>query len=389
MRARPLLVNIWLVLKVQVLSFHDDHQPKGSRRLQPLRGPSAQLLSASLLFLAGCGTTELSATRLLDDDRISLGGDPETQPKPLTPTLTVADGTLRDHCGAPVLLRGVNDLFGWDSPANGLTWIGQIAQTGANAVRVVWRQDRPASDLDPILTSLASEGMLAVVELHVRDETLEEDVAIAAMIDVWTSDAMLSVLSKHARSTVVEFWSGRSSSEASIWQPLHAQALVDLRAAGIVAPIAVRSPTWRNDTAVSVPAQRAVLDADPLSNSMVSFTLWNSDHEVLEEYLRALADAEIPSFISEFSGYRSLTCPEEATEINEVLGLATEYQAGWFAWSWGGVSNLACPTGPLEMTLDGTLDGLFSWGRSVALAHPQGISRTSIPVRSLTLDECP
>lgn len=364
--------------------------PRDVPRWLPLIGGRLTLFaSACLCALSGCGTVDLSATRLLDDDKISLGGAPETEPKPLSPTLTVIDGTLRDHCGAPVLLRGVNELFAWDSPEKGLAWIGQIAQTGANAIRVVWRQDQAPSGLEPILTSIADEGMLAIIELHLRDETLEEGVATAAMVDAWTSAAMLSVLSAHARSTVVEFWSGRSSSEPSVWQPLHAQAIIDLRNAGIVAPIAVRSPTWRSDVSVSVPAQRAVLDADPLSNSLISFTLWKEDHEVLAEYLRALAEAEIPSFIAEFSGFRSLTCPEEATDVDGILGLATEYQAGWFAWSWGGVRNLECPTGPLDMTTDGTLEGLFSWGRTVALAHPQGISRTSIPVRTLRLDECP
>jgi hypothetical protein len=325
----------------------------------------------------------------LDDDKISLGGAPETEPKPLSPTLTVVDGTLRDHCGAPLLLRGINELFAWDSVANGVSWVEQIAQTGANAVRVVWFQDQPISALDPILTSIANEGMLAIVELHGRDETVTEEVSIAAMLDVWTSALMLSILRAHERNTVVEFWSGRSSSEPGLWQALHVQAIIDLREAGIVVPVAVRSPTWRGDVTVSIPAQRAVLDADPLSNSLVSFTLWNDDQEVLEEYLRALAEAEIPSFIAEFSGFRTLTCPEEASDIDRILGLATEYQAGWFAWSWGGVANLECSAGQLEMTTDATITGLFSWGRTVALAHPQGISRTSIPVRSLALNECP
>jgi hypothetical protein len=270
-----------------------------------------------------------------------------------------------------------------------VSWVEQIAQTGANAVRVVWLQDQPTSALDPILTSIANEGMLAVIELHGRDETLPEEMTIAAMVDSWTSASMLSVLNKHERNTVVEFWSGRSSSEPSVWQDLHAQAIIELREAGIVVPVAIRGPTWRYDTSASIPAQRAVLDADPLSNSLVSFTLWNDDQEVLEAYLGALADAEIPSFIAEFSGFRTLTCPEEASDLDRILGLSTEYQAGWFAWSWGGVNNLECSTGQLEMTTDATIAGLYSWGRDVALAHPQGISRTSIPVRSLRLDECP
>jgi mannan endo-1,4-beta-mannosidase len=304
-------------------------------------------------------------------------------------TLTVSGGMLRDHCGGPLVLRGVNELMAWTLSTEALPWIPEIAQTGANAVRVLWLSTGWPKELDAILEAIASEGMVAVFEIHEYEESVSEADALEQVVDLLTGQALLEVLIDHEKSLVIEVGTGRTSAPPEEWQENHSRALNRLRDAGLRVPISVRAPSWREDLETTISVQQALSDSDPLKNNLVNFTHWRDHQEGTEEYVLALKGAEIPAYVSEFSGYRSADCPAEATDLDAFLKLTELHQMGWFAWSWGGVKNGDCATGPLDMSLDGTLSGLFGWGRGVALSHPQGISRTSVPIRTLNLTECP
>ena len=48
---------------------------------------------------------------------------------------------LFSAAGEKVILRGVNEMFVWSNDKSGIRLLPEIAQTGANCVRLVWTEE--------------------------------------------------------------------------------------------------------------------------------------------------------------------------------------------------------------------------------------------------------
>jgi len=91
--------------------------------------------------------------------------------------------------------------------------------------------------------------------------------------------------------------------------------------------------------------------------------------------------AILPLLIGEVSGYSHTPDYGCAGQYDyaTVLAAAEESQTGWLAWSWGLAKNEYCSW--LDMTTDGTFDGLLAWGLDAAVTNENSISKTSRAVQ--------
>lgn len=337
------------------------------------------------LGTGACGDTHLYASEPLPAEQqepppVDDPDDPPgtEDPEASSPTFYVDGTTLRDRCGAEILLRGVNEMVAWSDDQSGTAELQEIAKTGANAVRIVWVSTEPASALEGAITSAEAAGLIPIVELHDGQGDFS---ALGRLVEFWTAPETVAVIGRHEQTLLVEIGGGLGDVvERDAWEEGYRAALESLRAAGIRTPVVVHAPGFGNDRARLLESGRAILDADPANNVLLALSAWTGTVEEIVVDLEALGEAGLPVFVAEFSAYSITDCPAFVFDHSSFLEATARLGVGWFAWSWGGVPNSTC-SGALDMTSDGTLAGLDGWGLEVALGDPHGISRTSDRVR--------
>jgi mannan endo-1,4-beta-mannosidase len=153
-----------------------------------------------------------------------------------------------------------------------------------------------------------------------------------------------------------------------------------MRTAAINVPLAIDAPLAGSDVETllssSAPARLA---ADPLHNLLLNVNAGGSSDtgETLATQLNRARAAILPLLIGEVSGYShtaDYSC-EGPYDYATVLAAAETTQTGWLAWSWGLAKNQYCPS--LDMTTDGTFNGLVGWGLDAAVTNENSISKTS------------
>ncbi len=359
----------------------------------------------------GCGETKLLATdylrgsMLVDSatggaDASELGSGsgapvaraPESVSRQ-TPnrSLYVEGAYLRDHCGSPLIMRGATEMVIWSEDRDGSPEFSEMAKTGANAVRIVWLLDGSPGELDVALSAANNAGLVPVLEFHDAFHDLSDAAALEEITAYLTSDEVVAVIERHEKAMVIELegkeW---TESEPAEWARLFGHAIIDLRAAGIVVPIAVHEPSWGSELAEVREHVPAALSQDPLKNSLYATAVWDGYINRLRETIELLGDEGVALYISGFSGFEAYRCPRSEVDVSALLGVAAEFEVGWFAWSWGGVQNIACGgNGFLDMTTDGSFESLAGWGLVVATTDPHSLAANTIPLSTSELSQCP
>jgi len=366
-------------------------------RSWPLGAALALAGGAALAGLWGCGETELLASALLPEDNppvIGEGGlgNVPTDPPPYAaaPTLFTFGGKLRDHCGEEIALRGVAELIAWTPGQDGSPEYFEIAKTGANAVRVMWRDDALPGALDVALSGARAQGLIPVVELQEGNfRNLPEEDALALTMAYWTDPEVLAVLLAHQSTLVLELSSWASQSAlAAEWVELYAAAIADLRAAGLLCPIAIVHPSWSQDLVRYPEAMAALLERDSVGNVLAAFDLWRGTVADAGDKWTALGAVGVAAYVSEFSSHQLLNCPAAQIDGPALLALAESAGGGWFAWSWGSLPSSVCP-GYLTLTTDGTFATLTPWGATIALEDPASLARTAVALETTSTSACP
>jgi mannan endo-1,4-beta-mannosidase len=365
------------------------------RLLGPALG-SASLGAALGLAAAGCGRTELLASTLLPVDNPPIIGEgglgnvpSDPPPYDAAPTLFTFDGSLRDHCGEEIVLRGVAELIAWTPGQDAVPESFEIAKTGANAVRVMWRGDATAAALDVALSGVEAQGLIAVLELQEGNFTnLPEAEALALIMDYWMDPAVFEVLVAHQSTLVLEIssWVNQSAPSTS-WVELYAGTIAELRNQGLLCPVAIVHPCWSFDLPRFSEAMAALLGRDSVGNVLSAFDAWVGGAEQAADKWAALTAVGVAGYVSEFSSHQVLNCmmPIDGPAL---LDAAQAAGGGWFAWAWGSLPSTGCP-GALTLTTDGTFATLTPWGTTIALEHPAGLSRTTTTLRTSPTSPCP
>lgn len=332
---------------------------------------------------------------------------------PLSPTFWVSGHTLYDPCAQPVILRGINEMVTFLSNKNDLSAYTQnlnsvytqIAQTGANSVRLYWQTTDSAELLDAALTSAEAQQLIPVIYAF-NDASTTTPVSDAAKY--WTQPDFVTVVQKHQDWLIIAlreknlYLPPSSVETADEWATNYDAAVARIRTAGVNVPLAIDAPNFDSDnygsdidTLLSSGANGGLarFASDPAHNLLLSVNAWATTFS--NDFATAAQStpfATLPIIVGEMSGYVQPGCPSAQFEYADLMATAQATGTGWFAWSWGAVKNAYCPGGYLEMTSDGTYAGLISkagWGYEVAVSDSNSIKNTAKPSAYTPGSACP
>lgn len=295
---------------------------------------------------------------------------------------------LHDRCGERVVLRGVNEMIVWSDGRDGVPEFAEIAETGANSVRIVWTAEGSAEELDRAIRNALAAKLIPMVELH---DATGDFSKLASLVNYWTRADVLAVIARHEQALLVNIGNevGGGNVDATTWEAGYIDAIGRLRAAGVTPPLIVDAPRWGQDIDRLQNSGPKLVAADPAHNVMLSVHMWWADGtaERIQAELRESVALGLPLLVGEFGPYAVHECPKHAFDFVALLAEAQAQGIGWLPWSWGNVKNRDCP-GYFDMTTDGTYAGLSGWGRRVAVDDPNSIQKTAVRPWSLTHAGC-
>jgi mannan endo-1,4-beta-mannosidase len=332
-------------------------------------------ITAVIFSLSKPGTT----TQIIDIDDIELFGKKKINP--ISGVMTTRDKTLLDACGKEVVLKGVNHMTVYTdwigTPRDGLPMYEEIAKTGANTVRIVWsyKENTTAKELDNAITNAAKNKLFPMVE--VLDRTCQwSREAFDEILAFWLKPEILSVLKKHEKYLLLNFANelGNNVTTLETYKSEYKRAVEKLRAAGVRSPIVIDAPGCGQDEDTMLKAANYLINSDPLHNIVMSLHLWwvpQNDERITKLFTES-ARLNIPLVIGEFSGL-AVDC-KTPTSVSHILKLANDHKVGWLPWSWDSANGCK----EHSMTTDNTFNGLFGYGKEVAVTHSYSIKNTAV-----------
>jgi len=284
---------------------------------------------------------------------------------------------LYDKCGEKVILRGVNKMIIWKD-IDGIPAYAEIAQTGANVVRIVWNDSGPALDLDKTITNCIAQQMIPMVESH--DATGKWELLDKA-VDYWIRPDIVPILQKHEQYLLLNIANecGDAGVTTEMIRTKYCEVIQKMRLAGIHVPLIIDATDWGKNINILQSEGPALLEADPDHNLIFSIHLWwpvmwgYSEKRIIEELAESVA-MELPLIVGEF-GNRWDETPGGVIPWRAILKQCQLYEIGWLAWSWGPGNK---PQTFLDMTRDGSFATLHDWGLAVAITDSFSIKNTSV-----------
>jgi mannan endo-1,4-beta-mannosidase len=291
-----------------------------------------------------------------------------------TSTFYVDGATLRDPCGDPLVLRGVNAgiAFPSDPDAKGLA---EVAKTGANAVRLTFRWHINRSGPQQVETALekaAANHMVAMPALW--DATGHWD-RLQFAVDYWSQPAMVEVLRKYEDMVLLNIANEAGDRKVTNreFRQGYSKAIKRLRAAGLHMPLVIDAANWGRDEAYIINNATYLSSQDPDHNLLFSWHPWDT-HQSVERYRKGMDAAlksQIPLIIGEFSsiGVHYKT----PIDYRSLMKLAAERDIGWLWWWWRSGKNIDGHA----MTSSGRFGDWVNVGAEVAEESPYSIQATS------------
>lgn len=303
-------------------------------------------------------------------------------------TLKVNGRFLETPCGEQVLLRGINKMNIWKDKTG--ETMSEIAQSGANSVRIVWAgtgrgrsgsEIGKAADLDAVMTNCIKEGMIPIPECH--DATGDKWELVPEIVKYWTKPEIVAVLKKHEAYSILNIANeaGLDEDDAD-WLNTYKDAISKIRATGLLLPIMIDGDHWGQNTDKLFRFGKNLIAHDPEHNVLFSFHPWwpssqFGSYQNVVDKIRTELDSSVkvnlPLIVGEFAHH----APGCGLEIphKEIMEMCADKQISWLAWSWG-PGNSDCSD--MDMTENGTMATFKhgSWAEDVLRGY-YGLKRTS------------
>ncbi len=306
----------------------------------------------------------------------------------------VSGSDLYDRCGEKVVLRGVNKMTVWTDIEGDA--FPEIAQTGANSVRIVWVADGSGSpaQMDAAIGRAIDNDLIPMIELH--DATGEWS-GLGGLVDWWVRSDVVSVIQKYEKDLLVNIGNevGQTVSEGEFLSG-YQSAITRMRDAGYRTPLVIDGSEYGQGIDILQSQGPALLNHDPESNLLFSVHMWwpsawhdpsASGWPTVEDRVRGeIAESlamNLPLVIGEFA-HQGPGCVDAIPYIL-IISEAQANGVGWLAWSWG-PGNSDCVA--MDMTSDNTFSTLSGWGQEVAVTDSNSIANTSVRPYSIVNGQC-
>jgi mannan endo-1,4-beta-mannosidase len=306
-------------------------------------------------------------------------------PGPSGSTMKVQGRFLYDSLGEQVVLRGVNTMVVWTdnagTPHDGLPVFTEIAKTGANAVRIVWEVGASLSELDAAITNAIASKMIPIIEMH--DYTGDWGASVFdSLTGYWTRADVVALVNKHSKFLLVNYGNevGGAGVDEAEFHDYYQGAVSAMRAAGIHTPIVIDAPNWGQLINVVQAQGPDLIAKDPDHNLIFSVhTYWEeyTEQRIAQEFQESVT-LGLPMIVGEFT-HRAVGCGDPIAYLR-IIEECQKQQIGWLAWSWD-VGNQDCAE--FDMIKSWSYDGLWGWGKEVAVTDKNSIKNTSVRPKSI------
>lgn len=288
---------------------------------------------------------------------------------------------LYDNNRRRVILRGINLplLDDWNFP--GSDKLDELAQTGANAVRIQWYKNynnpaRPPeslpgiSDLDAFLDKCRENSLIPIVELHdwtCQDFTEPVNMQLIELIDWWTRPDVVEVLKRHERYLIINLANelgryrfrprAQQATALDRFKNAYKEAITSIRDEGLRMPIMIDAPDCGQSINAFVSIGRELILHDRRRSLLLSVHAYWAGYDGTPE-IAAAVRANLPIVFGEIANKQ-----DESDQLGNI---------------------------PCFYALDGTDPGIRMDGTTVAIklaTRPEfwGVVRTDPPNRALIL----
>lgn len=295
-------------------------------------------------------------------------------------TMRVQGRYLTDICGDTIIFKGINyAAYNWGHDAES-ELISEIAQTGANAVRIVWyAKPEPTAtaytlaNLDTVLARCARYDMIPVLELH--DLTCSDKTAAMSLLtNWWTADSVVNILQKHQQYVIINYanevlnwyWNGAGAAQTARYLGAYRGAVQALRRAGLAMPIMIDAPDCGNNIDLFNLLADTLLAADSLHNLLFSghaywYMFAHNNPAMAHQKLQTALKNGVPLVLGEIANYQSdvVEC-QYILPYQQLLASCESLGIGWLAWGW---YQDNCPL--RQLSTDGAFAGLTAYGKAV------------------------
>jgi mannan endo-1,4-beta-mannosidase len=332
------------------------------------------LSCATLAVLAACGG----------------GGGSSSSTDTSTPTtVQKPDGTMRVEAGAVLsassksfVMRGINLQYG-DDPSSRLAMIDEIADTGANTIRLELRSSTTADQLRSALDEIVARGLVAVVMYWESDVTCQSDtkgfeVAMTRWTDTWKAVLGDAKYKANLVLNIANEWGDANAKDAYL--NTYRDAIARLRAAGYQFPLMIDAASCGQQYSVFANGgATALAQADPYRNVIFStHAYWSYQTSAAIDAAIAAVQGQGQAFVwGEFGQAAFQASTGNATDHRYLIKHAEDIGIGYLAWSWYGNGGDAQV---LDMRQAGVTPLLTAYGEEVVNGGSsfKGIRATSV-----------
>lgn len=303
-------------------------------------------------------------------------------------------------CGDTLIMRGVNYApynWGWNS---GQLQINQIAQSGANVVRIAWYDvtpDGPVPNatydntvlLDSVLSKCIQADLIPIVELH--DQTCQNSPANLIALSNWfLQPSILNLISQYQHSIILNIanealyvnWAGNPTTAQNTFVSTYTTIINNLRNAGISVPIMIDGPDCGMNLDVLGNIGASLQNNDPFHNLIFSahaywYAYANNDSTQMAAKVNYALSQNIPFVFGEIANLQDdATMCQYTLNYLPLLRICKQHQLGWMAWSW---DNDGCPA--RQITTNGLFNSLTAYGNVIVNNSGVGLA-TNPPAKS-------
>jgi hypothetical protein len=267
-------------------------------------------------------------------------GNQPRPPEVLSRGFFVANGRLFDRLGNDFVIRGVNHPVAWYQ-TDALAWMDDIAQTGSNAVRIVWETGQGTA---PILSQAIARAielkMVPMIELH--DVTGSTDVAGPQNMAQFYVDSLKDTLVQYEDYLLVNIcneW-GNFQTQDATWVQAYQAAITTLRNGGINHTLVIDGSNYGQNFRAILNQGQTLLDADPQHNVLFSTHMYQefANPQSMMDALNGAVQRKLPFIVGEF-GFQHGGPPPIAVPFQTMTAEAARLGIGYMAWSWTGNSG--------------------------------------------------
>lgn len=286
-------------------------------------------------------------------------------------------------CGDTLRLKGVNYApYNWGYTLSDLK-IAEIAQTGANAVRLPWYWSNPNATvyynytaLDSAISKCVQNKMIAIVELH--DFTCANNTS--SLINGsgwWTNSSVFPILSKYRESVIVNIanealqvnWTSNPTTALATYKSTYQTIITNLRnVTGFDFPLMIDAPDCgqNSDAFITNNTATDLISFDPKHNLIFSaHAYWygyaGNDSTQMATKINNVLAKHFPFILGEIANQQDdATMCQYNLNYQPLLRFCEKKKLGWLAWSW---DHDGCPN--RQMSSNGLFTNLTAYGNDL------------------------